>query len=188
MDLDLSYSRQGNRYAGDTMLTTPAAIPTTSTASETNTIHCNAFSLIHCGRENWSDSRFALGHDYTRNARLNEGLASGPEGAPKEGAGWNKVQLRNLCASGEVNVPLSLGLGVVTVSAEYLRESLVDPDSLRANSWDPTPGSITGFGRGKNRSKANSHAVFVEDNIEAGKRTIITPGVRMDHHDEFRTN
>jgi len=192
VDLDMSYSRQGNRYAGDTMLNNAGGNPAYINSlydSETNTIHRNAFSLTHRGRWDWGDSRFALGHDYTRNSRLNEGLAGGPEGAPQEGAGWNKAQLKNLRASGEVNVPLTLGLDqVLTVGAEYLRESLVDPGSLRNNTWDPTPGSITGFSRGNNRSEARSYAIFVEDNIEAGKRTVITPGVRMDHHDEFGTN
>ena len=128
----------------------------------------------------------------TRNARLNEGLAGYGEGAPSESAGTFESRLRNTRATGEVNVPLSvLTEQVLTVGGEYLYESLNDPGSLRPQSWDPgsdgTPG-IAGQDRTQTKTTANSYAFYVEDNIEAGAKTIITPGVRFDHHSEFGGN
>lgn len=192
LDLDTSFSRQGNRFAGDTMLNNDGGNPVfidSLYGKETNIMYRNAFSLTHRGEWEWGSSRFSAGQDYTRNSRLNEGLAGGPEGAPQEGEGWYTAELKNWRLSGEVNVPLTLGVDqVVTVGAEYLRETLDDPGALRTTPWEPRPGLIEGFNRGQTNTRANSYALFMENNIEATTRTIITPGVRLDHHNKFGSN
>ncbi|WP_371820217.1 FepA family TonB-dependent siderophore receptor [Verticiella alkaliphila] len=192
LDVDVGYSRQGNRYAGDTMLNNGGGNPAYINSlygQETNVMYRTNVGLTHRGRWDWGDSRVSLSQDNTRNSRLNEGLAGGPEGAPQEGAGWFASRLKNTRAAGEVNVPFKLGFEhVATVGVEYLRESLDDPGSLRGNSWDPAPGLIPGFSRNETKTSARSYAVFLEDNIEAGERTTITPGLRMDHHNRFGSN
>ncbi|MEI2418034.1 FepA family TonB-dependent siderophore receptor [Orrella sp. JC864] len=192
LELDAGYSRQGNRYAGDTMLNNGGGNPAfidSLYGQETYVMYRNTLGLTHRGRWDWGDSRVSVGYEGTRNSRLNEGLAGGPEGAPAEGEGWYTARLKNWRASGEVNVPLTLGLDqVLTVGAEYLRESLNDPGSMRPTFWDPPPGAIGGFDRSQTRQRANSYALFIEDNIEAGPRATVTPGLRMDHHDKFGTH
>ncbi|VFR93030.1 TonB-dependent receptor; Outer membrane receptor for ferrienterochelin and colicins [plant metagenome] len=189
LELDAGYSRQGNRYAGDTMLNNGGGNPAFVSSlygSETYVMYRNNVALTHRGRWDWGDSRLSLAYEGTRNARQNEGLAGGPEGAPAEGEGWFTSRLKNWRASGEVNVPFSLGFDqVATIGAEYLRESLEDPGSLRNNFWDPPAGAIPGFSRGATRKRANSYALYAEDNIEVGTRTTVTPGLRLDHHDDF---
>ena len=192
LDLEASYSRQGNIFAGDTMLNSGGDYVNSLTGKETSILQRSTFSATHNGSFDWGSTKASLTHDLTRNARLNEGLAGYGEGAPSESAGKFESRLRNTRATAEVNVPLSvLTEQVLTVGGEYLYESLNDPGSLRPQSWDPgsdgTPG-ISGQDRTQTKTTANSYAFYVEDNIEAGAKTIITPGVRFDHHSEFGGN
>ena len=192
LDLEASYSRQGNIFAGDTMLNSGGDYVNSLTGKETSILQRSTFSATHNGSFDWGSTKASLTHDLTRNARLNEGLAGYGEGAPSESAGKFESRLRNTRATAEVNVPLSvLTEQVLTVGGEYLYESLNDPGSLRPQSWDPgsdgTPG-IAGQDRTQTKTTANSYAFYVEDNIEAGAKTIITPGVRFDHHSEFGGN
>ncbi|PWB33878.1 TonB-dependent siderophore receptor [Pseudomonas sp. SDI] len=183
VDLEASYSRQGNIFAGDTMLNAGGAFVESQNGKETNIMQRSAFALTHHGDFDWGSSMAALSYDLTRNDRLNEGLAGWGEGAPSAGAGRFESRLRNTRANGELNLPLSYGLEqVLTVGAEYLYESLNDPGSLRPQGYDPA-----GFAR-ETKTTARSHALFVEDNIEVGSDTIVTPGLRYDHHERFGDN
>ena len=192
LDLEASYSRQGNIFAGDTMLNSGGDFVNSLTGKETSVLQRSSFSATHNGSFDWGSTKASLTHDLTRNARLNEGLAGYGEGAPSESAGRFESRLRNTRATGEVNLPLTMGTAqVLTVGGEYLYESLNDPGSLRPQSWDPGTGdipSLPGTDRTQTKSTANSYAFYVEDNIEAGAKTIVTPGVRFDHHDEFGGN
>ncbi|WCD79095.1 TonB-dependent siderophore receptor [Pseudomonas sp. TUM22785] len=192
LDLEASYSRQGNIFAGDTMLNNGAAFVSSLVGSETNVMQRSAYALTHRGDFEWGTSEASLAYDYTRNWRLNEGLAGSSEGAPSDGAGAFTSRLRNTRASGEVNLPLSLGFEqVLTLGGEYLYETLNDPGSLRTQSFDPGSSglpALAGFARGNTKTDARSFALFAEDNIEVGSRTIVTPGLRYDEHEEFGGN
>jgi len=192
LDLEATYSRQGNIYAGDTMLNGGGAFVNRLYGKETSVIQRSSYALTHNGEYDWGSSTASLAYDYTRNERLNEGLAGGGEGAPSEGAGVFMSRLRNTRANAEVNLPLQLGAPqVLTLGGEYLYESLNDPGSLRAQTWDPGVGgvpAIPGFDRSQTKTTAHSFALFAEDNIEVGERTIITPGLRYDDHEEFGGN
>ena len=192
LDLEASYSRQGNIFAGDTMLNSGGDFVNSLTGKETSVLQRSTFSATHNGSFDWGSTKASLSHDLTRNARLNEGLAGYGEGAPSQSAGRFESRLRNTRVTGEVNLPLNAWTEqVLTLGGEYLYESLNDPGSLRPQSWDPgsdgTPG-IPGQDRTQTKSTANSYAFYVEDNIEAGAKTIITPGVRFDHHNAFGGN
>lgn len=187
LDFEAAFSRQGNLYAGDTMLNSTSEFSDTLYGKETNALYRETLGLTHRGKWDWGTSRASLSHDYTRNARQREGLAGGGEGSPVD-QGWQTSRLRNLRASGEVNVPFHLGFEqVATVGVEWLRESLEDPGSLRQTY---SGGVINGVATGNRDPKTtqNSYALFVEDNIEAGERTTLTPGVRLDHASKFGSN
>lgn len=192
LDLEATYSRQGNIYAGDTMLNGGGAFVNQLYGKETNIIQRSSYALTHNGIYDWGSSTASLAYDYTRNERLNEGLAGGGEGAPAEGAGVFMSRLRNTRANAEVNLPLEVGAPqVLTLGGEYLYESLNDPGSMRAQTWDPGVGgvpAIPGFDRSQTKTTAHSFALFAEDNIEVGERTIVTPGLRYDDHEEFGGN
>ncbi|MFK8330381.1 FepA family TonB-dependent siderophore receptor [Pseudomonas sp. BJa5] len=188
LDLESSYSRQGNIFAGDTMLNAGGEFVESQVGKETNVMQRSSFAATHRGDYDWGSSMASLSYDLTRNDRLNEGLAGWGEGAPSGGAGRFESRLRNTRATGEVNLPLSAGLEqVLTLGAEYLYESLNDPGSLRPQSYDPGA-ELQGFDRTQTKSTANSYALYSEDNIELGSATIVTPGLRFDHHQDFGSN
>ncbi|MDQ2148678.1 FepA family TonB-dependent siderophore receptor [Alcaligenaceae bacterium C4P045] len=187
LDFDFGYSRQGNDYAGDTMNNVNSAFSDSLYGTETNRMYRETLGLTHRGDYSWGTSRASIGYDYTRNSRQQEGLAGGPEGAPVD-MGFSTARLRNLRTAGEVNVPFTLGVKqVATVGAEYLRESLDDPSGTRQTYGSGSIGN-TGYADRESKTKQNSYALFVENNMEAGSRTILTPGVRLDHSDKFGSN
>jgi len=189
VDLEMGFSRQGNLFAGDTMNNANSDFSDSLYGEETNAMYRENFSLSHRGDYAWGTSRASLAYDYTRNSRQQEGLAGGPEGAPVD-MGRETARLKNLRAAGEVNVPFRLGWQqVATVGVEYLRESLDDPSAMR-QEYSGTGGTIGGTAGSERPTKTtqNSYALFVEDNIEAGLRTTLTPGVRLDHNSEFGSN
>lgn len=191
LEFEVGYGRQGNLYAGDTMNNANSEFSDSLYGKETNAMYRESFGLTHRGDYDWGTSRTELSYDYTRNSRQAEGLAGGPEGAPTD-LGSSTARLRNLRGASEVSVPFTLGLQqVMTVGVEYLHESLDDPSSLRQTYDTGTTGSAIGgtdAGDRPTKTSQSSYALFVEDNIQAGLRTVITPGVRYDHNSEFGGN
>lgn len=187
LDFDFGFSRQGNDYAGDTMNNANSEFSDSLYGTETNRMYRENLGLTHRGDYSWGTSRASIGYDYTRNARQQEGLAGGPEGAPIDG-GFETARLRNLRTAGEINVPFTAGVKqVATIGGEYLRESLDDPSGTRQTYGSGSIGN-TGYGDRPSKAKQNSYAAFIENNMEAGTRTILTPGVRFDHSDNFGSN
>ncbi|OZI65832.1 TonB-dependent siderophore receptor [Bordetella genomosp. 1] len=186
-DLDLGYSRQGNLYAGDTMNNTADSFTDSLYGEETNIMYRENYSLTHRGTYDWGTTRASLGYDYTRNSRIQEGLAGGPEGRPIDD-GFATARLKNWRATAEANVPFKLGFEqVATVGVEWLRETLDDPSGLRQTYTGGTIGGTAADGR-NTKAKQTSYALFVEDNIEINPRLMLTPGVRLDHNSEFGNN
>ena len=192
LDLEASYSRQGNIFAGDTMLNGGGAFVESLVGKETSVIQRSSFSVTHRGEFDWGSTLASLTHDLTRNERLNEGLAGSGEGAPSASAGRFESRLRNTRATAQVNLPLSVGAEqVLTLGSEYLYESMNDPGSLRPQSYDPGTGgvpAIPGVSRNSTKTTASSYALFAENNIELGSKTVITPGMRFDDHEEYGGN
>lgn len=192
LDFETSYSRQGNIYAGDTMLNNSGgndAFVRSLYGHETNVLQRSSFTLKHKGTWDWGNSTLGLSYDYTRNWRLNEGLSGRTEGGPSEGDGAFMSRLRNTRAFGNLDLPIDSAMPqVLTIGAEYLHESLSDPGSLRAQSSDPEPGQIAGFDRTQTKTTANSYAFYVEDNVQVTDRTVLTPGLRFDDHQTYGDN
>lgn len=194
LELSSGYSRQGNIYAGDTMNSNGggnlAAIEALY-GHETNVMQRSTYDFTHLGDFDWGSTKSSLTYEYVRNWRLNEGLAGGPEGAIN-GSGADMSRLRNTRLSSEVSLPFSLDSSehVLTLGGEYLYEVLNDKGSMRPQTFDPSGGAgnqITGFDRSSSKMSAKSFALFAEDNIVVGDTTI-TPGLRLDHHEQFGDN
>ncbi|CAM4071084.1 FepA family TonB-dependent siderophore receptor [Bordetella tumulicola] len=191
LEFEMGYSRQGNLFAGDTMNNANNAFSDSLYGKETNAMYRENFGLTHRGNYDWGTSRSGLSYEYTRNARQAEGLAGGPEGAPTD-LGRDTARLRSLRATSEASIPFTLGWQqVATMGVEYLHESLDDPSGLRQTYDTGTTGTgIDGTPTDGRASKTSqdSYALFVEDNIQAGMRTILTPGLRYDHNSEYGGN
>ncbi len=192
-EFEAATSRQGNIYAGDRAVSgtgSPLLNALANAGVETNRMYRNSGALTHRGR--WGDrsSRLSLAYEATNNKRLNEGLAGGAEGSIGSATAWSTSRLRNASLDGEFNLPTTLGGAehVWTLGFELRDSRLDDPYSVSQSS--SSGGGIPGIDdRARNgRNDARTAAVFVEDNIYAGERWILTPGLRFDHHSQFGNN
>jgi ferric enterobactin receptor len=203
LDLDASYSRQGNIYAGDTQYAydvtsnKKATTAATMIGRETNTMYRQNFAVTHNGDWDFGTSKFYLQYEHTQNRRLDEGLTGGVEGVINS-TDFSTSDLKSYLAHGEFNLPLDTRLRqTVTVGGEWNRQELDDPAStsqaLSSGSYyngTTSADSITGLASGtrSSASGATIGSLFTEDNIEPWDGTIVTPGLRMDQHSDFGVN
>ncbi|MDO5056131.1 MAG: TonB-dependent siderophore receptor [Lautropia sp.] len=202
LDLDLAFARQGNIYTGDTQNTNNYTVnaqgqlvPTSqrvqdALGSETNRMYRSSYGLTHKGRYDGGVSSLAyLQYERTRNSRIDEGLAGGTEGLFSSNA-FSTARLDILTAHGEANLPGSWGGldHVMTLGAEWVTQDFEDPNSVTQTTTEggAVPG-IADSGRSSDIS-ARIVSIFIEDNIELARGTLLTPGVRFDHHDKAGAN
>ncbi|ENO86983.1 FepA family TonB-dependent siderophore receptor [Thauera linaloolentis] len=202
LDLEASFSRQGNRYAGDTLANEPVNLNAVYN-TETNIMYRQAFSVSHRGRYDWGSTQASLSHDVTRNRRLREGLGGGYEGVIGGGddalsAPFDTSRLKNTRLHAQVDMPFPVaGFDqVLTAGLEVNREHLDDPggmrDSITPGYSGPTGGGGTSdgtvSGMSPTTSRQNSQALFVESNMAVTEQLIVTPGLRFDHNSAFGNN
>ncbi len=193
IDLEAGFSRQGNIYAGDNMNNSGSAALTSFRAPwigrSTNKTYRETFALTHHGDWAFGTTLNYLQYEKTRNRRLEEGLAGGPEGNITAANNFGTIELESTTAHSEVNLPLSLGVDqVLTVGAEWVEQKMDDPFSNTQSTSEA--GSVPGIsdnGRATDIS-ARIASIFVEDNLELRPGTILTPGLRVDHHSMVGTN
>ena len=191
-DLEGGFSRQGNEYAGEYKLPSGAISPDVAAmiGEETNVLKRATFSGSYNGRLDFGTLEAIVQYEHTRNRRLNEGLAGGPEGTFNTTTEFSTATLRNWYAQSTLNTPFTTGPAehVLTVGAEYRYEYLNDPYSMSQGIGDDQ-GQIPGVAPGgrSGAASADTYAAFVEDNILVGPVTL-TPGLRFDRHSTFGSN
>ncbi|TBU94048.1 TonB-dependent siderophore receptor [Stutzerimonas kirkiae] len=182
LDLQAGFSRQGNIYTGDSMnnLSGSAVVDNYRGAwldRETNRMYRNTYSVTHHGDWDFGSTLNYLQYERTRNNRLKEGLAGGPEGAIYS-TDFGTIELESLTAHSEVSLPLSgLFEQVVTLGAEWSEQRMEDGVSDLAAIQ--SIGYPTRFDGG---ISVRTASLFIEDNIELLPGTILTPGLRFDHN------
>lgn len=193
VDFEAGFSRQGNIYAGDNMNNSGSAALTSYRepwlGRTTNKMYRENYALTHHGDWDFGTSLSYLQYEKTRNRRLEEGLSGGPEGNITANGVFNTSVLESTTAHSEVNLPLSWGgEQVLTVGAEWVEQSLDDPSSNTQSTTEA--GSIPGISDTNRASDISARiaSLFVEDNIELRPGTILTPGLRVDHHSIVGTN
>jgi ferric enterobactin receptor len=135
-------------------------------------------------RSDWGEgrsSRFGAYHEQTVNSRLNEGLAGGGEGAISNPGRRSTSQFDTWQLTGEFNTPAKfLGLAqMLTLGGEWKKQELDDGYAVSS----PVPGIAP-----QKKTSAKLWALYAEDNIEVLPDVILTPGLRLDHHEEFGAN
>lgn len=182
IDLQAGFSRQGNIYTGDSMnnLTSSAAINSTRAdwiGRESNRMYRNSYAITHHGDWDFGSTLNYLQYERTRNNRLKEGLAGGPEGAIN-GSEFGTIELESLTAHSEVSLPISAVFEqMLTVGAEWNEQRMEDGVSdLAAMQGIAFP---TRFDGGISMRTAS---LFVDNNIELRPGTTLTPGLRYDHN------
>lgn len=189
LDLDVSHSRQGNIYAGDTQNIGTNTVVDAMIGRETNRMVRKAYTLTHKGRFDFGTSLSYLQYGQTDNSRIQEGLVGGTEGMFLAGTPpFLTSRLKDTTLHSEVSLPIRGALNqMLTVGVEGSQQKLSDPNSNTvATTFGAIPG-VASTGRSAD-SSASTFSVFVEDNIELSPRTILTPGLRHDRHSQSGAN
>ncbi|MBB4864737.1 ferric enterobactin receptor [Pseudomonas nitritireducens] len=182
LDFEAGFSRQGNIYTGDTQNTNSNANVKSMLGHETNRMYRENYSITHRGDWDFGSSMAYLQYEKTRNSRINEGLAGGTEGIFSN-TDFYTATLRDLTAHGELNLPLHAWRDqTLTLGSEWVQQKLDDPSANTQTTSEG--GSVPGL-TSSNRdtsSQAQILSLFAEDNIELLPGTMLTPGLRWDHH------
>ncbi len=180
LEFDAGFSRQGNIYAGESVTGTTDPDSDSAAAqligSEVRRVYRQTASVTHRGK--WGDlgnSRVLFQFENTRTANCQKGTAGGGDGNCNSTEVFPVSTLKNYFLNGELYTPLRLGgfSQMLTSGIEYRKEELQD-DNIAA--WDAGAG------------KADTIAVYLEDNISLTSKLMLTPGVRLDHHSKFGSN
>ncbi|MDF3865341.1 TonB-dependent siderophore receptor [Pseudomonas denitrificans (nom. rej.)] len=182
LDFEAGFSRQGNIYTGDTQNTNSNANVKSMLGHETNRMYRENYSITHRGEWEFGSSMAYLQYEKTRNSRINEGLAGGTEGIFSN-TDFYTATLRDLTAQGEVNLPLHAWRDqTLTLGSEWVQQKLDDPSAnTQATSEGGSVPGLTSSNR-DTTSQAQIFSLFAEDNIELLPGTMLTPGLRWDHH------
>lgn len=191
LEFESGFSRQGNIYAGERAQDHPSTVANTTglLGRETNTMYRQTAGVTHRGDWDFGTSQLGISYENTRNRRMSEGLAGGPE-TGINGTDKATSELQNYRLFGELNLPLELGFHqTLTVGGEFVREELDDPysNSQSASFNGATlPGMSSGGRSGE--SDADNYALYIEDNIELTPEWTLTPGLRFDDNSIFGSN
>ncbi|XWJ90898.1 TonB-dependent siderophore receptor [Phytobacter ursingii] len=186
LEFQAGYSRQGNLYAGDTQNTNNDSSTNNyvkeNYGKETNRLYRQNYSINWTGAwdngvttNNWAQ------YEHTRNSRLGEGLAGGLEGLFNSDK-FSDIDLADVMLHSEASVPFEWLINQnLTVGTEWNQQRMKD---MASNTQALQGGPIAGFtstGRSP-YSSAEIFSVFAEDNMEVTDTTMLTPGLRFDHH------
>ena len=203
LTLDSGFSRQGNIYNGDTQnsssgLYNNANYPATKTLAankaETARLYRQNYALTYEGKFDRFDNKTYITFDKTKNSRLPEFLAGGPEGSYSSTTDFKDSVLKNTRFSSEFYIPFTFGVEhMLTVGFEGAHSSLDDASSMTQllggrrvggkvvyDLTETLPSGVPNVRGGY--SSQSEWAVFVEDNISATKSTVLTPSLRYDYN------
>ncbi|MGK9067087.1 FepA family TonB-dependent siderophore receptor [Stutzerimonas chloritidismutans] len=196
LDFEAGYSRQGNIYAGDVGTGGTESLDPTSNISpwlgrETNTMYRQNYSVSHHGNWGFGTSRLTAQYERTDNRRLLEGQTGSVDGDISAGSDKQTSIYQSYLVQGQLDIPLqALRYQTLTVGAEWNRQELDDPSTfardIGTGSWYELSNSAADAR--SSEMDATMMALFVEDNIELTPGWILTPGLRLDHHDQFGFN
>lgn len=192
IDFEAGYSRQGNIYTGDVGTGgSDSQIPDSTInqllGKETNTMYRQNFSVTHKGDWDFGSSRVMAQYEKNRNNRFLEGQTGSVDGDISADADKSTSTYDSYLLQGQLDIPLEILLPqMLTVGAEWNHQVLDDPSTMDRAIGSTLPNSAAG-------SRATDMdttimALFVEDNIELSPDWFVTPGLRLDHQDQFGAN
>ena len=204
LTLDSGFSRQGNIYNGDTQNSSAGLYnnknyPETKTLAgskaETARLYRQNYALTYEGKFDHFDNKTYITFDKTKNSRLPEFLAGGPEGSYASTSDFKDSVLKNTRFSSEFYIPFTFGVEhMLTVGFEGAHSSLDDASSMtqllggrRDRSGkviydlpETLPSGVQNVRGG--HSSQSEWAFFIEDNISATKSMVLTPSLRYDYN------
>ena len=196
LTFDLATSRQGNEYTGDTQHSNYDASDENATdnktqllnsllGKETNTMYRTSTALTHDGKWSWGNSKVLAQYDQTKNKRLTEALAGGPEGSINSATNRPVSTLDTLRFNAEANIPLEIGLPQnLTIGAEWIEDEFKDT----ANTIQADNSGLVNLSADRSHMDSRIASVYVEDNIRMTDATDLVLGVRFDDHSKSGSN
>lgn len=195
LTLDTSFGRQGNEYTGDIQNSNADATNPDSSFSniayvngllgkETNTMYRDSYALTHEGKWAWGDTKLLAQFDKTKNKRIPESLAGGPEGSPNSFDKKTSV-LDTTRFNAETNIPLDIFLPqALTVGAEWVEDKFSDASStVQADA-----SGLVQLPSDRTHMKSRIASAYIEDNFKVTDATDLVLGVRFDDHSKSGSN
>lgn len=196
LTLDVSSGRQGNEYSGDTQHSNydPSNSEATDEktqllnsllGTETNTMYRDGYALAHDGQWAWGDTKIIAQYDRTKNKRLTESLAGGPEGSISSATNRPVSDLKTWRFNAEANIPMDLYVPQnLTVGAEWIQDEFTDT----ASTTQIDNSGIVQLPNDRSSMKSNILSAYLEDNLKLTDTTDIVLGLRFDDHNKSGSN
>ena len=195
LTIDTSFGRQGNEYTGDIQNSNADATNPDSSFSniayvngllgkETNTMYRDSYALTHEGKWAWGDTKLLAQFDKTKNKRIPESLAGGPEGSPNSFDKKTSV-LDTTRFNAEPNIPLDIFLPqALTLGAEWVEDKFSDATStVQADA-----SGLVQLPSDRTHMKSRIASAYIEDNFKVTDATDLVLGVRFDDHSKSGSN
>ncbi|SMG22287.1 TonB-dependent siderophore receptor [Cedecea sp. NFIX57] len=183
LEFETGYSRQGNLYSGDTQNTNTSQLVKDNYGKETNRLYRQTYAVTWTGGwDNGVTTNTYAQYEHTRNSRINEGLAGGTEGIFSNNQ-FSDIDLSDVMLHSEASIPFTLLVNQnLTVGSEWNQQRMKDGTSntQSLSEGGPIPG-LSSTSRSP-YSKAEIFSLFAENNMELTSSTMLTPGLRFDHH------
>ncbi|MBY6006074.1 FepA family TonB-dependent siderophore receptor [Salipiger bermudensis] len=190
-NVELGYSRQGNIYAGDTLLgnersASEDVVSLADDGEETNVMKRGTFALTHLGSYGWGETNSFIQYERTDNTRLAENPAGGVEGSISSTDDWDTAILESVVVKSEAYIGHTLANrpAEMTLGAEYRWEKLDLSDYSSFSSITTDDGSIDSSGS-DGFTEQNTLGIYLEENILWNDRLTLTPSLRYDRADTF---
>lgn len=195
LTFDTSFGRQGNEYTGDIQNSNADATNPDSNFSniayvngllgkETNTMYRDSYALTHEGKWAWGDTKLLAQFDKTKNKRIPESLAGGPEGSPNSFDKKTSV-LDTTRFNAETNIPLDIFFPqALTLGAEWVEDKFSDATSTA----QADASGLVLLPSDRTHMKSRIASAYIEDNFKVTDATDLVLGVRFDDHSKSGSN
>lgn len=191
---DINYSRQNNRWAGDSQFQTVNEDLVNNLEGETtNKMTRYGAAITHRGDYDNTSSNSYLEYTRTNNERLGEGCCGGVEGQidlPEDGdtPSWSKATYDTLNAKSEWDIYFDRH--TLTAGAEFRGEKLDNPVVSTLEFEEGFEFGDTNTDPSERNPETDSYLVgaYIEDNYQITPDWYVTPGLRFDYHDQAGSN
>ncbi|WP_298970438.1 FepA family TonB-dependent siderophore receptor [uncultured Psychrobacter sp.] len=191
---DINYSRQNNRWAGDSQFQTVDEDLVNNLEGETtNKMTRYGAAITHRGDYDNTSSNSYLEYTRTNNERLGEGCCGGVEGQielPEDGdtPSWSKATYDTFNAKSEWDIYFDRH--TLTAGAEFRGEKLDNPVVSTLEFEEGFEFGDTNTDPSERNPETDSYLVgaYIEDNYQITPDWYITPGLRFDYHDQAGSN
>lgn len=192
--VEVNYSRQENRWAGDSLFQSVNENLLDELEGETtNKIQRYGAAITHRGEYDDASSNSFVEYTRTINERLGEGSAGGREGQiviPDDGENfeWVEATYDTLNAKSEWDVYFDRH--TLTAGAEFRGEKLDNPVVSDMTFEDGFEFGDVETDPDKRDPTSDAYLVgaYLEDNYEITPDWYVTPGLRFDYHSEAGSN